>query len=137
MAGIAFVLLSVHVEASTVSMSDAQSVHALRVQIRATTADIAEAMEQARATNNYHVVECLNYVHNYGSSIESILAGVNDLTEFSLLMKDSTDEINVLKELLTWLVMLTDYFTGARQMINGFMIGCPSSAAVHVKARLC
>jgi hypothetical protein len=135
MAGIAFVLLSVHVEASTLSMSDAQSVRALRVQIRTMTADITEAMEQARVTNNYHVVECLNYMHNYGSSMESILAGIDDLTTLSLLMKDSTDEINVLKELLTWLVMLTDYFTSAQQMINGFMIACPTSAAVSVKGQ--
>jgi hypothetical protein len=135
MAGLAFVLLPVHVEASTLSMSDAQSVHALRIQLRATTADIAEAMKQARATNNDRVVECLNYMHNYGSSIESTLAGVDDLTALSLLMKDSADETNVLKELLTWLVMLTDYFTSARQMINGFMIACPSSAAVSVKGQ--
>ena len=132
MGGLAFVLLPVNVEASTIRMSDAQSVHALRIQLRATTADIAEAMEQARATNN---VECLNFIHNFGSSMESILAGVDDLTALSLLMKDSADEINVLKELLTWLVMLTDYFTSARQMINGFMIGCPSSTTVNVKGQ--
>ena len=67
--------------------------------------------------------------------MESILAGVDDMTALSLLMKDSADETNVLKELLTWLVMLTDYFTSARQMINGFMIGCPSSATVNVKGQ--
>ena len=67
--------------------------------------------------------------------MESILAGVDDLTALSLLMKNSADEINVLKELLTWLVMLTDYFTSARQMINGFMIGCPNSATANVKGQ--
>ena len=135
MAGLAFVLLPINVEASTLRMPDARSVHALRVQLRATTADITEAMEQARATNNRRVAECLNYMHNYGRSMGSILAGVDDLIALSLLMKDNADEINVLKELLTWLFMLTDYFTSAQQMINGFMIACPSSAAVSVKGQ--
>jgi hypothetical protein len=136
MGGLAFVLLPVNVEASTLSISDAQSVHALRIQLHATTADITEAMERARrATNIDRVVECLNYMHNYGSSMESILAGVDDLIALSLLMKDSADETNVLKELLTWLVMLTDYFTSAPQMINGFMNGCLSSARVNVKGQ--
>jgi hypothetical protein len=133
--GIVSALLVADVGASTLQVSDAQRVHALRVKLHATTADITQAMEQAKANKHYGAIDCLHFIHSYANSIELILAGVDDLTVLSLLMKDSADEIYVLKALRTSLTVLTNYFINAPKMINESMAGCAGSAMVNVKGQ--
>ena len=51
-------------------------------------------------------------------------------------MKDSSDELYVLRSLKTWLKLLTNDLLHSRQMINGMMALCPRSATANVKSQV-
>ena len=133
---IAIALFAPSVLANPLETTDVQKLRSLRVSLHTTTIDITQAMEQLSEANSYSDFRCLNFIHNQAHEIEMTAAGVSDLIALSILMKDSSDELYVLRSLKTWLKLLTNDLLHSRQMINGMMALCPRSATANVKSQV-
>jgi hypothetical protein len=132
---IAIALFVTPVQANTLLMTDAQRIQSLRAKLMTATFDVSQAMEHAVDLKNYSDHTCLGLLHDQGQSVGMTVAAVADLTALAILMKDNEDELRVLHALRTWLAVLTNELPQARQIINGTMSQCSSSATVNVKGQ--
>jgi hypothetical protein len=123
------------VQANTLQLADAQRIQSLRIKLLTATTDVSQAMEHAADLKNYSDHRCLGLLHDQAQSLGLTVAAVADLIALDGLMKDSEDELRVLHALRTWLAVLTNELPQARQIINGAMSLCSSSATVNVKGQ--
>jgi len=129
------VLFLLSAQASTFQASDGQKLQALRKRLYTVTVDVTHAVNQSVEIGNYSVVNCLSLIHDQGQNVSTIAAGVSDLMVLSLLMKDSDDELQVLRALQTWLAVLTGSLPKARDIINRAMVQCSSSPSANAKGQ--
>jgi hypothetical protein len=128
-------LVTTSAQASTLQFPDVQKVQALRTKLQTATVDVTQAMEQASAMKNYDDQRCLGLLHDQAQEAALIAAAVGDFMALSMLMKDSDDEVRTLSGLRTWLTALSNQLVHSREIINGAMSVCSTSATVNVKAQ--
>jgi hypothetical protein len=97
--------------------------------------DVTQTIEQAREMKLYAIFDCLALIHDQVQGVADTTAAVGDLIALSILMKDSDDELLVLLTLRTWLTVLRAELPHARQIINGEMALCSTSATVNAKGQ--
>ena len=122
-------------QANTLQVSDSQKLRALRIKLHTATADVTQALNAAVEFRNQSVGDCLGQIHQRASSVENTAAGAGSLVALGVMMADHSDEILVLRELRVWLTELTKELAFARQLINGTMSSCSTSATVNVKGQ--
>jgi hypothetical protein len=130
-----FLLCAQSTQAAILQKSDIEKLYILRKKLATAQIDVTQTMENAGALKNYVVFDCLSMIHNQVTSLGRTAAAVSILASLSVVMSDSGDEFQVLRALHTYLSVMSDELSHARQIINAWMTRCSSSATVNVKAQ--
>jgi hypothetical protein len=128
-------LFATSAQAATLQMSDVKTLNTLAHKLTTAQVDLSEAIKNAGELRNDVVVECLYMIHNQTSSFNGTAIPVSILVGLSVVMKDNTDELLVLRALRTFLDALSQGLIQARKQINAWMTRCGNSAVVNVKAQ--
>lgn len=128
-------LCATSVQAAMLQISDVERWRAVREKLITAQVDITDAMVNAGELKNHVAAECLFMIHNQADSVSFAAEAVGTLTALSIMMKDSGDELQVLRALRIHLTAMSERLPHARKQINAWMTRCGTSATVNVKAQ--
>ena len=134
-AALLVLLCATGVQATVLQMSDVERWRALTQKLITAQVDITDAMENAGELKSHVEADCLLMIHNQADSLSATAVAAGTLIALSIAMKDSGDEVQVLRAVRSYLNAVSERLPHARKQINAWMTRCGSSAVVNVKAQ--